>query len=78
VNNRSIAKKCFIELVGGLRRLRGLFSVKKQNYFMFFYISRKYFLPRIFLVIGVKPGKSLGMGEKIKAAKPESGEVEKE
>ena len=45
---------------------------------MFFYISQKYFLLRIFLVIGVKPGKSLGMGEKIKAAKPESGEVEKE
>jgi len=54
-----------------------VFSRLKNKIFLFFSISQRYFLLRIFLVIGVKPGKPLGMGEKIKAARPESGKAKK-
>ena len=44
----------------------------------FFSISSKKFQARIFLIIGVKPGKASEMGKKIKRLKSESGEVVKE
>ena len=56
---------------------RTIFLGLKTKFFMFFSISQRYFLLRIFLVIGVKPGKPLGMGEKSKAARPESGKAKK-
>jgi len=50
---------------------------KTKNIHVFFSFPKK-FLGRIFLVIGVKPGKSSSIGEKIKRFKSESGQVEKE
>jgi len=50
---------------------------KKQKIFFFFSFPKK-FLVGTFLVIGVKQGKSSGIGEKIKRFKSESGQVEKE
>jgi len=58
--------------LGGFPRLK-----KTKNIHIFFSFPKK-FLVRTFLVIGVNPGKSSGMGEKIKRFKSESGEVEKE
>ncbi len=50
--------------------------LRKQKYLFFFNFLKKKQV-RIFLIIGVKPGKSSDMGEKIKRLKSESGEVEK-
>ncbi len=54
-----------------------VFSRLKNKIFHVFFNFPKISLLRIFLVIGVKPGKPLGMGEKIKAARPESGKAKK-
>jgi N-methylhydantoinase B/oxoprolinase/acetone carboxylase alpha subunit len=51
-------------------------GLKIKNIHVFFSFPKK-FLLRIFLVIGVKPGKSSGMGEKIKRLKSESGKAKK-
>jgi len=70
-------KKGVIEPAGGANLAQWSFLGLKTKFFMFFSISQRYFLLRIFLIIGVKPGKPLGMGEKIKAARPESGKAKK-
>ena len=54
-----------------------VFSRLKNKIFHVFFNFPKKKLLRIFLVIGVKPGKPLGMGEKSKAAGPESGKAKK-
>ncbi len=63
---------------GLLGWLGGLFLAEKNRKYSYFFNFSKNFSVGIFLVIGVKPGKSSGMGEKIKRLKSESGEVEKE
>ena len=68
------AKQSFSVLEDPVGCLGGFPRLKK----IFFPISLKNFSVGIFLVIGVKSGKSSGMGEKIKRFKSESGEVEKE
>ena len=54
------------------------FSIEKnKKIFVFFNLLKKSGI-RIFFIIGVKRGKLLGMGEKIKGVKLEFGGVEKE
>jgi hypothetical protein len=47
-----------------------------QKYVCFFRFSKKIFT-LVFLIIGFKTGKSSGIGEKIRASKPESGKWKK-
>jgi N-methylhydantoinase B/oxoprolinase/acetone carboxylase alpha subunit len=77
-NNNGSAGKGRYRAGRGVNLAQWSFLGLKTKFLMFFSISQRYFLVRIFLVIGVKPGKSSGMGEKIKRLKSESGEVEKE
>ncbi|MCH7557450.1 MAG: hypothetical protein IIB56_08340 [Planctomycetes bacterium] len=76
-NNNGSTEKGRYRAGRGANLAQWSFLGLKTKFFMFFSISQKYFLLRIFLVIGVKPGKPLGMGEKSKAARPESGKAKK-
>jgi len=53
-----------------------VFSWLKKQKYLFFSISSKKIQVRIFLIIGVKQGKSSEMGEKIKRLNSESGQVQ--
>jgi hypothetical protein len=47
-----------------------------KNMCVFFDLAKKFFT-LVFLIIGFKTGKSSGIGEKIRASKPESGKWKK-